>query len=340
MNLNKRNLRTSIAGALGLLLMILDGKTALAGAIEGVNLCFTTLVPSLFPFFVLSVLLTGALSGQALPFLRPIAKICKVPQGAESLLAIGFLGGYPVGAQNVAIMHRAGQISDMQAARMIAICNNAGPAFIFGILGSMFSDPKIPWFLWAIHIISAFMIGILLPTDADTKPATPLTREIKLTDALEQAVKVMALVCGWVILMRIILAFLERWFLWLLPTAVQITVCGIIELSNGCVRLAQIDSEGLRFIIASGLLSLGGICVTLQTASVTKNISMKLYYPGKLLECCISILLSYLIQPLFLPAQPVHFRIIPISAATGAFLLISYLRIFEKSSRIPSLVSI
>lgn len=340
MNLNKRNLRTSIAGALGLLVLILDGKTALSGAIEGINLCFTTLVPSLFPFFVLSVLLTGALSGQAVPFLRPIAKICKVPQGAESLLAIGFLGGYPVGAQNVAITHRAGQISDTQAARMITICNNAGPAFIFGILGSMFSDPKIPWFLWAIHIISAFMIGILLPTDADTKPATPLTREIKLTDALEQAVKVMALVCGWVILMRIILAFLERWFLWLLPTAVQITVCGILELSNGCVRLAQIDSEGLRFIIASGLLSLGGICVTLQTASVTKNISMKLYFPGKLLGCCSSVLLSCLIQPLLFPAKPFHAHILTAITAIGAVFLIVYLHNFKKSSRIPSLVSI
>jgi hypothetical protein len=45
--MNKHNLRTSIAAALGLLVLIFDGKTAISGAIEGVNLCLNTLIPSL-----------------------------------------------------------------------------------------------------------------------------------------------------------------------------------------------------------------------------------------------------------------------------------------------------
>lgn len=335
--MNKQNLRTSIAAALGLLVLIFDGKTAISGAIEGVKLCLNTLIPSLFPFFVLSILLTGALSGQAVPLLRPITSICKIPKGAEALLAIGLLGGYPVGAQNVALMYRAGQLSSTQAARMITFCNNAGPAFIFGILGSMFSDWRYPWLLWAIHILTALIVGILLPTGPNNQPVKPLPREIRLTDALEHAVKVIALVCGWVILMRLVLSFLERWYLWLLPLPLQIAFCGILELSNGCVRLGEISSESLRFIIASGLLSLGGICVTLQTASVTKGISMKLYFPGKLLGCCISVILSVLVmQP---PQRVIYYSIAATAAVLGIICMISF-RFSKNRGGISSLVGV
>lgn len=300
--MKKQCLPTAAAAAIGMLVLIFDGKTALSGASDGVNLCLTTLIPSLFPFFLLSTMLTGALSGQTIRLLRPIAAACKIPKGAESLLAIGVLGGYPVGAQNVALLHHTGQLSKEQAARMITFCNNAGPAFIFGVLGSMFSDSKIPWLLWLIHIASALLVGMLLPGSRAEDSVQALSRPITMTDALTQAVKVMALVCGWVVLMRLILAFLERWFLCLVPPVVRVVVAGFLELSNGCVRLARIENEGLRFILASAMLAAGGVCVTLQTASVAQEIPLLLYFPGKLLQCGISILLSCAFQFVF-PAQ-------------------------------------
>lgn len=338
--MKKQNLRTAIAAAMGMLVLILDGRTAISGAVDGINLCLTTLVPSLFPFFLLSILLTGALSGQAIPLLRPVAAACRIPRGTESLLAIGLLGGYPVGAQNVAVLHRSGRLSRRQAARMIAICNNAGPAFIFGVLGSMFSGRLVPWLLWIVHIVSALAVGLLLPAAEEQLPSQPPAKQLHITDALEQSVKVMALVCGWVILMRIVLAFLERWFLWLLPDAAQVATAGILELSNGCVRLAQIESEGLRFILAGGMLSLGGICVTLQTASVTDGIGMGYYFPGKILQCCISVLLCCILQPIF-PESQRCFVFFPAVCAAAVVLICSYiLRNLKNSSGIPSVLGV
>ena len=338
--MKKRNLCAAIGAAFGMLVLILDGKTALTGAADGVTLCLTTLVPSLFPFFLLSILLTGALAGQAVPLLRPIADACKIPKGAESLLAIGLLGGYPVGAQNAALMHRAGQLTKEQAARMIVFCNNAGPAFIFGILSPMFSNTATPWLLWAVHIVSALLVGLLLPGDAPARAAQPLPRQIRITDALEQAVKTMALVCGWVVLMRMVIAFLERWFLWLLPASAQVAVAGIFELANGCVQLLRIDCEGLRFILAAGMLSLGGICVTLQTASVAEGIPMKLYFPGKLLQSCCSILLAFLLQTLFAPSQRCGSYVPMAFAAFLGIGCILTLKFSKKSSRIPAHIGV
>ena len=61
---------------------------------------------------------------------------------------------------------------------------------------------------------------------------------------------------------------------------------------HGCCSLTRIENIALRFITCSGILALGGICVTLQTASVTQGLSIKYYYRGKLLQCIFSLVIS------------------------------------------------
>lgn len=323
-----------------MLVLILDGRTALAGASEGISICLNTLIPSLFPFILLSILLAGSLSGQEISILRPVAKWCQIPMGTESLLAIGFLGGYPVGAQNVALLHRAGQLSNQQATRMITICNNAGPAFIFGILGPMFTSPVTLWLLWLIHISSALLVGIVLPGNRDEPAVFPLPRGIRLTEALAQSVRTMALICGWVLLMRMTISFLQRWLLWLLPVLFQIILAGMLELANGCLQLESIACEGLRFILASAFLALGGICVMLQTASVIEGISMSLYFPGKLLQCAVSMLLACGAQSLLPTSQRYPCGMIVLILMTISVGLLLNLRHFKNSSRIPETIGV
>lgn len=338
--MNKQNLSTAIAAAAAMLVLILDGRTALSGASDGISICLNTLIPSLFPFFLLSILLTGALSGQTIPLLRPVGRLCRVPKGAESLLAIGLLGGYPVGAQNAALLHRAGQLSNDQAARMIAFCNNAGPAFIFGILGPIFTSPAIPWLLWLIHISSALLVGMILPGGHVSGTVNSFPRRIRLTDALAQSVRTMGFVCGWVIFMRMTLSFLERWILWMLPLTAQVTISAVLELSNGCLQLAHIDCEGLRFILASAFLALGGICVTLQTASVTEGISLNLYFPGKLLQCATSILLACTVQHLLPASQRYPCGMITLVSTVILVGLLLNLHHFKNSSGIPETIGV
>lgn len=333
--MKKQHTCTALAAMVGMMVLIFDGKTALRGASDGISLCLHTLIPSLFPFFILSILLTTSISGQAYVFLNPIAKLCHIPSDSSFLLTIGILGGYPVGAQNVAAMYRFGQLSTQQASRMIVFCNNAGPAFIFGILGSMFSNAVIPWILWGIHIFSALVVGSILPYSGKEHTVSLPKCPITLVKALETSIKTMAMVCGWVVLMRMVLTFFQRWFLWLLPTWAQITIAGILELSNGCIQLIQINCEGLRFLLASVFLSLGGVCVTLQTLSVADGIPMKLYFPGKILQCCISVTMCCLLQFLF-PVPQRYASVVIFSAAVivGIFLIL-FLRHTKNNSRIP-----
>ena len=177
---------------------------------------------------------------------------------------------------------------------MLGFCNNAGPAFLFGILAPFFSSAKLLWILWGIHILSAILAGVLLPGKSTgclcriqgDKPQPSLTASLK------RAVVVMAYICGWVILFRILFAFLNRWILWIFPVEGQVSLYGFLELAGGCCSLDLLADESVRFIICSAMLAWGGLCVAMQTASVTGSLGLGQYLPGKGIQTLCSIWLS------------------------------------------------
>lgn len=339
--MNARNSWTGIFPAAGMLFLIIDSHTAAAGMQSGIELCLKTIIPSLFPFFILSFLLTGNLTGCNLKILRPFSRFCGIPEGAESLLITGFLGGYPVGAQNTALACQRGSISAEDAQRMLAFCSNAGPAFLFGIVGPLFDSPRYAWALWGIHITSALIVGAITGKSSTKAAAIAHQSAFTLTQALQKSLSVMAQVCGWVVLFRMILAYLDRWLFWLLPQGAQIFAAGLLELSNGCIRLQAIDRDGIRFTAASFLLAIGGLCVTLQTSSVTRGLSLQYYYPGKLLQGALSILLSICAQVFFPEAHRMENGALILALSCIASLIaIGFLRKNQKNSSIPLSVGV
>lgn len=286
---------TTFAAIAGMLLLIIDRGSAAAGGREGVMLCLQVLIPSLFPFIVLSTYLTSGLVGQNIPILNGLCKFCHIPTGSESLLVIGFLGGYPVGAQNISLAQKNGSISPAVAQRMITFCNNAGPSFIFGVISPMFTHWYTAWILWMIHILSALIVAFLLPHPKVPEVKIQQAKPLSFSMAVERSLRTMASICGWVILFRMLLEFLDKIILSKLSPALSVLLTGILELTNGCVRLAEIESESLRFMTASILLALGGGCVAMQTLSVAGNVKLTTYFPGKALQCFISFLLSILV---------------------------------------------
>ena len=302
MNQNKRILAGIIA-AVTMLILILDGKTSMQGATEGVVLCLYTVIPSLFPFIILSTVINSSLNGCNSRILIPLGNLCKLPVGLESLLVLGFLGGYPVGAEGIRQAYDRKLISKENATRMLTFCNNAGPAFIFGMTSQLFSSRLIPWIIWGIQIFSAIAVGVLIPANVQNETRPTQTRPLNFSKVLIRSIQVTALICGWVIIFKIILLFCEKWFLWFLPKNLQITFAGILEIVNGCTKLREIPSEGLRFILCSSFLAFGGLCVALQTATITAELGCKAYLKGKLLQCYISILCSCAIQAIIFNSE-------------------------------------
>ena len=293
---------TAMLSALGMAALIFDSKTALLGAEAGIEVCMKTVVPSLFPFFVLSILLGGALAGQRMRLLSPLARLLKVPENAVSLIVVGLLGGYPVGAQVVAGAYEDGRLAKKDAQRMLAFCSNAGPAFLFGMGARLFDELWICFLVWFIHIVSSWCVALLTPCSSARNAGYTTNGGVTLTQALKKAVAVLATVCGWVVLFRVLIAFADRWVLWAVTPEVRAVIIGFSELANGCCELQKIGCVGLRISLFAVLLSFGGLCVMMQTASVCEGLRIGLYLPGKICQGAISLLLSIPVQ-LLLPRQ-------------------------------------
>lgn len=304
-SMTRKSTLSSIALLSCMLLLIFDTKTALIGAQDGVTLCLQSVIPSLFPFLFLSIAFTDSISSSNITLLHLIREYFGIPQGTESILFASYLGGYPVGAQCVATLYRDNKLSKVTAERTLGFCNNAGPAFLFGMVSSCFAHSFTPWLLWMIHVGgSIFAASFIRSTDTEAGPSVNENIRIKTGEKnyLKSSILSMCSICGWVILFRIVLSFLKKWILWLFPIPIQTLLCGILELTNGCIELSSISDPMLRFLIATILLAFGGFCVAMQTASVTSGLSLKFYFFGKGIQILFSLCCGwFIIYKNFLP---------------------------------------
>lgn len=327
--MSRKQYLTGFASSAAMLILILDGRTAVEGASAGLDLCVKTVIPSLFPFFVLSILQTNSLTGISIPFLQSLGSLYKIPRNAESLLLSGYLGGYPVGAQCISCAYREGALCREDAERMLAFCNNAGPAFLFGMIGSLFPSIHFAWALWGIHILSSFLVAVCIPGKPGSNAQIRSHPELSLADALKQALQIMAVVCGWVIVFRVIITFFQRWLFFLFPIAFQVALTGVLELSNGCWELSIISPVSLRFVLCSCMLAFGGICVLMQTISITQGLSLRFYIAGKLLQTFFSFLICVAV------IETVWFPVLIL-----VLLFLVFLRKTQKKSSIPAWIRV
>lgn len=327
--------------ALAMAILILDSRTALSGAQKGVELCLRTVVPALLPFFFLSNLLTGAVTGRALPLSAPLCRLFSIPRGSESLLLAGFLGGYPVGAQCTAQALRHGQLSPEEARRMVVLCNHCGPAFLFGMAAALFDQWYAPWLLWLFQILGTLVLARLLPRQSASLRPIAVRHKAPMA-AFRDALNAIAAVCGWVILFRVVLAFLDGWFLWMLPLDIQVAISGALEVSNGCLELRRIATPGLRFVLCAAMVSFGGVCVTLQTAAVTGGVDKSLYFPGKVFQCGFCTAMAWLVQAVVFPPEARWTAPLPLLCAMGTFTVTTgiVLRKMQNKSSIPGAIGV
>lgn len=312
----------------GILILILDGKTALSGAAEGIELCLKTVIPALFPFMILSSVFLSCAT--AFPWKWTVfSTVFRFPPGEGFLALPCFLGGYPVGAQSVCKAYQDGRLQKDTAQKILAFANNAGPSFVFGVVGQMFPKAWFPWVLWSIHIVGALAAAHCL-SNTDIGQRFDRQPEQSKGDPMVGAVKTTGVICGWVILFRVIIAFLNRWFLWFLPESARIALIGLLELSNGCCELPKIADIRVRFILCSEMLAAGGLCVTAQTASVTKGLSLRYYFLGKVIQILVSLMISCSIM---------YQTMLPILCLLPLFLLYFY-RTGKKRSGNRSLSSV
>lgn len=332
---SRSNALMAILSSTGMLILILDSKLVLRSAADGIEMCFNSIVPALFPFLVLSSIITGCLYMKNKTKSSIIANFLGIPSGTEYLLLLGFLGGYPNGAQNVYQFYEEKKIRKEDAERMLPLCNQAGPAFIFGMIPFLFSSAWIPLALWMIQIVSALVMSAILPGKSQNTTYHCTNNQKSIVTALQSAVRTMGWICGWVILFKILISFIEQRVLYFVSPLFQVIIAGTLELSNGIFALNAIQSEFIRFVLTSAFLSFGGFCVHLQTKSVVKGLNLNIYFIGKVIQFLIAVLLSVMIYPVIFIKSGVNGLIFSVICLLLSLLIAVSVILLKKTVAIP-----
>lgn len=144
--------------------MLFFSSSTAIGVRDGLENVSGLLIPSLFPFMVISSFLIrsgifdcfGRLTA---PLLR---RLFRLPGEAAPAVLLSFIGGFPVGAKCVRLLLDEGKINVSQAERMMLFCVCSGPAFLITGVGTiMLHDTGAGFLLYFSQLISGLLLGIL-----------------------------------------------------------------------------------------------------------------------------------------------------------------------------------
>ena len=270
---------------------------AVSAAVQaGLALCASTIIPALFPFFVVTALLVQLglihpLERLFAPFMGPLFHL---PGTCAAPLLAGLVGGYPTGAKTVADLYAQRLISRREAEHVLGFVNNCGPAFLLSYVGAgILGDSRAGVDLLLIHVLSALLTGLILcrigTPGAENPPPhrRPPVAEKSLGEALPAAVTGALTstlsICAFVVLFRVIAE--------LLPGALPASVLGTFEMVTG---LASLSPGRPGFVTAAGIVGWGGLSVHCQTMAALSGtgLSLRRHWLGKALQALLSVLLA------------------------------------------------
>ena len=244
------------------------------GVREGLSLAAAQALPALFPFFVISELLTRCGFAELLSFRLP-ARLYGLPSAASPALLLGLIGGYPVGAAAVCALYEQRILSRDAAERLGCLCNCAGPGFCIGLVGlGVFGSARTGALLYAIQLAAALAVGLCF--DRTPLPALPHRAEqpactsfsAAFCAAVRQAAGTALTVTAFLTIFSVLLRLVSPLFAQL-PCGSAID--GMIELTNGLDALAALPlPRPARLTLASFLLGFGGLSVQFQIRALAE----------------------------------------------------------------------
>lgn len=299
-----------------MLLWIVRPEITAQAGIAGIDLCVQVLIPTLFPFFVLTNLIVSCgYHHYVARLLQPImAPLFKMPHVAATALTMGALGGYPMGAATTVALYDRGEIDTPTASRLLGFCNFAGPGYVFGVLGfGLFNSFWVGCALYSSHLMAGILVGISMnhrkkPEKARGKhhkipPNQPFHNA--LVSAIKTAFSTALTVCGFLIFFNIVIAFFQGWHLLDYPIALlqqmgfssqqaQGLLSGLMEMTTVVSWIRPASPDVLTLSMLGFLLGWGGLCIYFQVSALVDDrpLTMAHYTRGKVWQGLVASILT------------------------------------------------
>ncbi len=301
------------------------------GVLKGLENTCRILIPSLFPYMVLSSFIMRSGADRYIgKIFAPITKILfNLPPVCSSAIILSLIGGFPVGAKCVQLLYKDKKITAEQAQRMMLFCICSGPAFLITAIGAvMLHNIEAGIILYITQIFSCIIIGIctgicsrikrsnsdsenLSENNAGTRSSAVTAILEASSDGAESVILMTALVVVFSLLLNVysksgaadlLTSFFGIFGIQARESEIIIPI--ISEVTMACNEIKELSLPVWYFSLAAGF---GGICVHMQIFGILRDVPIKRgkYILFRLINAVISTAAAYIIFTVYSPTTEV-----------------------------------
>ena len=298
----------SVAIIFAIIVILCNPKKYSESIINGFLLFANAVFPGLFPFLILTKILTelGLVKKISMLFSKLTLKLFKVPGIAAYVFLMAALCGYPMGAKLVADLHEKKIITTFDAQKILSFSSVCGPIFTIGTIGAAMLNYNLAGaVIFISHLISALICGLILcnkkNNDAKARNNFKLLKneeaklshnnfnsEIKydsiIAESVYSSISTILIVGAYITvffmfievlislgILNPIILLCENLFrlIKINPNFSRGFVCGLIEMTRGTDMISKAGSLSCTSIaLCCGVVSFGGLSINMQCLSL------------------------------------------------------------------------
>lgn len=297
-----------ITAVLFIFLLLTNPVNSSALVNTGLTTWYKHMIPSLFPFMVLSgFLLRSGLSMQIATFFNPVlGKIFRLSPDCIYIIIMGFLCGFPMGANVIAQSLSLNKICKREAELLLAFCNNIGPVYFISfayVTCPILSLGLTISVMYGIPLLYGLILRYTRYRDipyvkAFLNSKHPYNNSLDNThnyldafqESLQKAITSIVTLGAYMVVFNVLQLPLYNSF-YKIPTNILCVLKGLIEINSGISAISLFPQ--LYIITYSIFLPFCGLCCFFQTYAMIKEtpLSLRKYFIHKIMQTVCAILL-------------------------------------------------
>lgn len=270
------------------------------------NIWITSLLPALFPFFIVSDMLINYDVIKYFPKVirNSIKYLFNVSDNGLVIILLSMLSGFPSNARNIKNMYLDKKITKEEGEHLLYFTHFSNPMFILGTIPLILNSNKISKYILISHYLANILLGICLrkynrvndsnnSNYKEDKHNFGLVLTTSIRKSLDSVLGILGTLTVFLIISTLLINFFN------LDNTSSLLVKSILELTSGLKELGSYNLlDKYLLIISSCILSFGGLSVHMQVINelVDTDISYKNYFIGRILQVVLSLGISYLIS--------------------------------------------
>ncbi len=236
---------------------------------NSVRMCISTILPSIFPFMILSDYLLGNLITNKNTKLGAFFNRCFNVNGVGIWpFIIGNICGFPLGAKTSIALYNRGVITKNECERLIGFANNPSLAFIISGVGiGMRHSIRDGIILYFAVVLSSCISGVITKGDEQhySNSDEILEQNYSFIDSIKNSLFAIITVCSYIIFFSmvtdIIISHIKQ-------QTVSLFLASILEIGTATNLIAKSSiTELLSLPLTAFALGFSGVSVYLQTLS-------------------------------------------------------------------------